>query len=175
MSKPAVSARIIKLVMGLILMLSGLVTTALLFVPYRHALETRSWTETPCVITGSRMEEYRISDFAEPVARVFIKYGYTFDGKEYTGTRVKRVTFSANDDKDVSLRTSKFEDAAKVVAKYPPDTRTVCFVNPVVPSEAVLEHQTKAAIYTLWWPMLFAVGGGGIVWSAFRKVRPRAA
>jgi hypothetical protein len=169
MSTPTVSARILKLCIGLFLMASGLVTTGLLFIPYHRAMETRAWAETPCEITESRMDEYRISDLAEPVARVFLKYDYSFNGKGYTGTRYQRVTFAGGEDPAVSKRTPHFDDAAKLVAKYPVGLKTVCWVNPAAPADAVLEHHTKAAIYTLWWPMIFAVGGAGIVWSALRQ------
>ena len=169
MSTPTVSARIFKLCIGLFLMASGLAVTGLLFIPYHKAMETRAWTETPCVITESRMDEYRISDFAEPVARVFLKYAYSFDGKDYTGTRYQRVTFASSEDSGVTKRTPHFDQAEKLVEKFPVGLKTVCWVNPREPGEAVLEHHTKAAIYTLWWPMLFAVGGGGIVWSSLRR------
>lgn len=168
MTAPTVSARIFKIAVGLFLMVSGLFGTVLLFIPYRRAMETRAWTETPCVITGSRMEEYRISDLAEPVARVFLKYRYSFDGREYTGTRWKRSSYSFNEGEDFALRTPRFEEAEQLVKEFPEKRETVCWVNPASPAEAILKQPTKAAIYTLWWPMLFAVGGAGMVWSAFR-------
>jgi hypothetical protein len=59
--------------------------------------------------------------------------------------------------------------AESLVAKYPVGMQMRCQVNPADPAEAVLEHHTKAPIYTLWWPMLFAAGGAGILWSAFRR------
>jgi hypothetical protein len=42
-------------------------------------------------------------------------------------------------------------------------------VNPGNPSEAVLEHATKAAFYTLWFPLLFAAGGTGMLFAAVRR------
>jgi hypothetical protein len=169
MSRPTASARILKLCIGLFLMAAGLAGTALLFIPYRRAMETRAWTETPCEITESRMDEHRISDFAEPVARVFLKYIYSYNGENHTGTRWRRGTYAFNEGEDLALRTPHREDAAKLVKKFPAGLKTSCWVNPATPSEAVLEHHTKAAIYTLWWPMLFAVGGAGIVWSSLRR------
>jgi hypothetical protein len=174
MSTPTVSARIFKICVGLFLMLSGLAGTTLLFIPYRRAMETRSWTETPCEITESRVDEYRISELAEPVARVFLKYTYSFNGMHYTGTHWKRSSYAFNEGQDFTMRTPHPQDAADLVKKYPVSGEKInCWVNPSDPGEAVLEHQTKGAIYTLWWPMLFAVGGGGIVWSAFRPGRGR--
>lgn len=174
MNSPALSARIIKLGIGIVLMASGLSVTALLFLPYRRAMETRSWRETPCVITESRVGEDQVSQFKEPVARVYLRYLYQVDGKEHTGTQWRRMKFYSAEDRDVSRKTPHFAEARELADKYPVGKATVCWVNPQDPSEAVLEHQTKAAIYSLWWPMLFAVGGAGIAWSALRRT-PRTA
>ena len=169
MSTPTVAAVVFKLGTGLVLMATGIAVTALLFIPYRKAMQTREWTETPCVIIESRIDEQRVSDFAEPVHRVFLKYSYTFAGSEYTGTRWRLGTFFSSEDKDVAKKTPHAAEAEKLVAKFPAGMAAVCWVNPAVPSEAVLEHHTKAAIYTIWWPLLFAAGGGGIVWSVLRR------
>lgn len=169
MSHPSRAGRLFKLSVGLFLMVLGLAVTALLFIPYRKATETRAWTETPCEILESRREEKSESEFSQPVQRVFFKYRYTFAGTEHTGTRLRRVTFLESQDRDVAKKTPHIAEADKLVAKYPPGAKTTCWVNPENPDEAVLEHFTKAAIYTLWWPMLFAVGGGGIVWSVLRR------
>lgn len=171
MNPPSRAARLFKIGIGLFLMISGLAVTAMLFIPYRKAMETRAWTETPCEILESYRKEAKESEFSQPVQRVFIKYRYTVSGKEHTGTRWRRVAFSGNLDKDVAKKTPHIADADQLVAKYPAGLATTCWVNPAAPDEAVLEHYTKAAIYTLWWPMLFAVGGGGIVWSALRRRR----
>lgn len=171
MNAPSRAARYFKIGVGLVLMLLGLAVTAMLFIPYRKAMATRAWTETPCIILESRREEKVESEFSQPVQRVFIKYRYTFDGTEHTGTRWRRVAFSRNLDKEVAKKTPHIAEADKLVAKYPAGAKSVCWVNPASPDEAVLEHYTKAAIYTLWWPMLFAVGGGGIVWSVLRRRR----
>ena len=170
MSTPTLSARIIKLSVGLFLMALGIAVTVLLFIPYQRAMETRSWTETPCTVAECRMDE---TYDGERVARVFLRYDYQFSSRDYQGTRLRRVSFYSQDDKQVAKKTSHFDEAEKILAKYPAGTATSCWVNPAAPDEAVLEHHTRAAIYTLWWPMLFAVGGAGIAWSAVRR-RPAA-
>ena len=166
MSAPTLSARMIKLGTGLFLMAIGLAVTLLLFIPYRRAMETRSWTETPCIVLDSRIEE---AWDGERVARVFLSYSYQFTGHDYTGTRLRRVSFYSPEDQTVAKKTPHFDEAEKLLEKYPAGTATTCWVNPSAPAEAVLEHHSKAAIYTLWWPMLFAVGGAGIAWSAVRR------
>jgi hypothetical protein len=169
MSAPTVSAVAFKLGTGLFLMLAGLAGAALLFIPWRKAMETRAWAETPCVIIESRIDQQQVSDFAGPVHRVFLKYRYTRGGEEFTGTRWRLGSFFSSEDKDVAKKTPHFAEAEKLVARFPAGASTVCWVNPASPSEAVLEHHTKAAIYTIWWPLLFAAGGGGMVWSVLRR------
>lgn len=51
---------------------------------------------------------------------------------------------------------------------------TMAFVNPTEPNFAVLKPDTKAAGYSIWFPLLFVVGGLGIVVRAIvRRARDR--
>ena len=169
MTSPSLSARLFKIGVGLTLVLTGLAVTALLFIPYTRAKETRSWTETPCRITESRIEEAHSGDLADLTYRVYIRFHYQAGGRDFDGSRVQRRTFAGEEDDLLSLKTPHASKAKDLVAKYPSGTDTKCWVNPADPADAVLEHQSTAAIYTLWWPMLFAVGGAGILWSAVRR------
>lgn len=166
---PTVSARLLKIVLGMSLMAAGLAVTVLLFIPWRRAKETHAWTETPCVIVESYTREVQSGDLAHTTHRVFLRYRYAFGGKEHTGTKWRRITYAGEEDEGLSRKTPHASEAVKLVDKYPAGAAATCWVNPAAPHEAVLEHQTTASIYTLWWPMLFAVGGAGIVWSAVRR------
>ena len=47
---------------------------------------------------------------------------------------------------------------------------TVCYLDPDAPELVVLKKDSKAALYTIWFPCLFIVGGAGMIFSAlFRK------
>ncbi len=162
------SARLFKLGIGLFLVVSGLAVTALLFIPWRRARETHQWTETPCVIEESYSREVQSGDLANTTHRVFIRYRYDFGGTGYAGTKWRRIVYAGEEDENLSRKTPHASEAKALVEKYPAGRTTTCWVNPSSPTEAVLEHQSTASIYTLWWPMLFAVGGAGIAWSAFR-------
>ena len=56
-----------------------------------------------------------------------------------------------------------------MVALHPPGARSVCYVNPASAGEAILEHASKAALYAIWFPLLFVLGGGMMAWRAVRK------
>jgi len=169
MPSPTLSARLFKFGIGLTLVITGLAVTALMFIPYHRGKETRSWPETPCVITESYEKEGSLGDLTSSSHRVFLRYRYTIGGQEYTSTHLQRRTFAGADDADLSFKTAGSAEAKKLLDKYPVNLKTTCWVNPADPADALLEHQSTAAIYTLWFPMLFAVGGAGIAWSALRR------
>ena len=165
----SLSARLFKIGIGVTLMLAGLAVTALLFIPWHRSKETHTWTETPCVITESYAREAQSGDFSQTSHRVYLRYRYEVDGREFTGARWRRIAFAGEEDEGVSRKTPHAAQAKELLEKYPEGRATTCLVNPAAPGDAVLEHQTTASIYTLWWPMLFAVGGAGMVWSVLRR------
>ena len=65
--------------------------------------------------------------------------------------------------------TSEKEKAELLSAKYSAGRETDCFVNPLQPDFAVLEHATKAGLYTIWFPLLFVAGGAGMIIAAWRR------
>ena len=85
-----------------------------------------------------------------------IRYSYTFAGNAMTGTRIKRVDGV----------TAHEENVRKKQEQYPVGLQTTCYVNPAKPTQAILVHDTRAALYSIWFPILFIVGGLGITWNA---------
>lgn len=148
--------------MGLFLALAGLTFTWVLWRAYSRAEETRAWTETPCTIVGSAVRSERPSPNANVAHRAEIRYVYEFGGQTRTGTRVKRVDGA----------TTHEERARAVTAQYPAGMKTVCHVNPADPEQAVLKHGSRAALYSIWFPLLFVVGGLGMVGNALRQRGP---
>lgn len=53
--------------------------------------------------------------------------------------------------------------------KYTTSSTHTAWVNPDVVGFAILEHDTKAAGYTLWFPALIMIGGLGMIAGAFKK------
>lgn len=144
---------------GMFLILAGATFTWVLFTAWQRAEETRSWTPTPCRIISSKVISERRSPNAEIEHRTDIRYRYAFNGQSLTGNRIKRV----------NAATVHEESARKQLEEFPIGKEIVCYVNPVHPEQAVLKHDTRAALYTIWFPLLFVVGGMGIVWGALRR------
>lgn len=144
---------------GTFLIALGLAFTWWLWGAGEKGMITRHWTPVPCVILVSGVKQSQYSPNDPEKWQPEMEYRYTFAGQVYHGTRVKRV-------EGPSPHRAKATAAA---AAFPPGMETECFVNPQNPSEAVLMHSTKAAFYTLWWPLLFAVGGAGMLRAALRR------
>lgn len=76
-----------------------------------------------------------------------------------TGSHIKRVD-SASQHEENAL--AKLED-------YPVGLDTTCYVNPTNPEQTVLRHDTRAALYSIWFPLLFVFGGLGMAWNAMKR------
>ena len=157
------SARLLKTALGLVLVIPGLAFVVLLWNSYQRAEETQHWTPTPCLITFSELLTEHATPNSPITYRAEIKYRYTFHGiaHECSKIHIKGVDGASS-------------DRAKVVAlteKYPPGREATCFVDPAQPDIAVLEHATRAALYSIWFPLLFVAGGAGMVFSAWRTRR----
>lgn len=142
--------------MGLFLACAGLLFTWVLWRAHTRAEETRSWVETPCRIVGSVVSSERPSPNSNMSYQAEVRYLYEFAGQSRTGTRVKRVDGA----------TTHEDRARSVVEAYPVGSAMVCFVNPAVPDEAVLKRGSRGALYSIWFPLLFVVGGLGMALNA---------
>jgi hypothetical protein len=152
-------ARLLKVLIGTAIMAMGLLFTALLWRSYQLAEETRRWTPVPALVINSEMISERATPHSPMSYRADIRYRYTLDGKTHTGTRVKRVD-------GPSSSPGKANDRLE---SYPLGKSITCFADPAKPDFAILEHATRAGLYSLWFPLLFVAGGAGIVVSALRR------
>ena len=145
--------------MGLFLALAGLLFTWVLWTSWQRAEETRRWMPTPCRIISAQVFSERPTPHSNPAHKADVRYSYTFEGKPFTGTRIKRVD-SASQHED---------NARKKLEDYPIGQETTCFVNPAQPDIAILKHDSRAALYSIWFPLLFVFGGLGMAWNALRR------
>ena len=57
---------------------------------------------------------------------------------------------------------------------FPVGSRVLAFVNPNDPTEVLIEHETKAPGYSIWFPALFLLGGVVVFSRALLKLRHRS-
>ncbi|CAN5895216.1 hypothetical protein BH11VER1_BH11VER1_01980 [soil metagenome] len=152
-------AKFIKVLMGLFLAVAGSIFVWVLWHSYQRAEETRHWTPVDAVIISSVLITDRPTPHSPLYYKADLKYRYTLEGKTWEGTHIQRVEGPS----------SSRDKADERVKKYPAGKVVPCYVNPAQREMAVLEHSTRAALYSLWFPLLFVVGGLGMIWGALRR------
>ena len=144
---------------GLAVALVGVVFVYLLWGSFQKAKATREWPEISCLIIQSKVKE-RSEKHISKEYQWGVEYNYDFEGKPYSS---KLYTLRG------SKWTSRRDEVKALMEEFPKDGKAICFVNPADPSRAILKHDSKAGGYSIWFPMLFVIGGLGIAYSALRK------
>ena len=152
--KKNVAGSIYLIGIGLLLAAVGGVFTWLLGTSFARAKEMDRWQETPCFILEAELGERKIGQEVPREYRLRILYGYDFGDEPLSC-------------EDYDLRGNAWvKDPSRVRAllqSFPAGTQQLCWVNPDNPEQAVLKKETKAPGYSIWFPILFVVGGLGIV------------
>lgn len=148
--------------MGVLLMLVGSFFAWRMWLSYEKAQITRSWTQVPCRVVSSRVVSERPTPNSSPAHRVEVRYEYEINGVKHTSTRIRQVE---------AAPTQHLDKALEKQLNYPPGSSQTCLVNPAAPDEAVLEHASHAALYSIWFPLLFVVGGLGMLRGALKRSR----
>ena len=146
--------------MGLFLIIAGGFFTWRMWLSYEKAEATRSWTQIPCRIVSSGIVTTRPTPASPPVYRADVRYEYTFDRVKRTGTHIRLVDAAPS---------PHLEGVQRVQQEFPTGSQPPCWVNPEAPTEAVLQHSTRAALYSIWFPLLFVAGGIGMLGGALRR------
>ncbi|MDG2123141.1 MAG: DUF3592 domain-containing protein [Verrucomicrobiales bacterium] len=162
-----VSARLIAAGFGFLILAMGVVFIALLWGSYQRAKQTHTWTATPCHIVRSESEPFQPSDHSPTSYHFRVEFAYEVDGKTLSSTNYKRPRRNE--------WTSKHEGTVdKLVHEFPAGSDTTCYVDPADPAMAVLKRESKAPLYTIWFPGLFVAGGLGIIATSFLTKRPKS-
>lgn len=153
------SSTVFLVVFGLITAGIGGLFTALMWDSYQRASAMHAWPQVEAVILSSEIGERRHDEYTAKEYSVKLLYGYEWEGEAMTG----------------ELLTSRgklwSKDRARIdneLEKFPENMKTMAFVNPEKPEIAVLKPDSKAAGYSIWFPLLFVVGGLGITFKAVR-------
>jgi hypothetical protein len=145
------------LALGSLIAGMGLFFVFALIQGYGRATETREWTEVPMTITRSEIYEEQIGS-SPTEYRPVVEYAFIFEGKDYSGAGIRRG-------EGFTRHKSK---AQRTLDSWPLGTEGTCFVNPQNPAQTVLKHNTKAVLYTVWFPGLFVIAGLGIAIGSVR-------
>ena len=146
--------------LGLLIATPGGIFTALMWRSGARAIAMDEWIPTPCFIEKSSVVS-RTHNRIAPEFTAKLAYRYEFNNRSHTSTQ-----FELRGQK-WSKKPQKFQ---KIVAQYPTGTQQTCFINPENPKQAVLKKDSKAPLYSIWFPLLFVIGGIGIPLSPnFRK------
>lgn len=149
------------ILVGLFLCAAGGVFTWLMWRSYDRASAQRTWQEVPCRILESRIMERQIGDNVPGEFGLHVLFGYQFAGESRTSELLSLRGVSWSRDR------SRAEARA---ARYPVGTESVCHVDPAEPDRAVLQVDSKAPGYSLWFPLLIVAGGLGIITGALRTI-----
>lgn len=139
----------------------GAVFVWLMWSSYAQVQETKSWEEMPCEITVSDIN----TRSAEHISMEYswkVEYKFTVEGKV--------LTSKFHTPRGIKWTSDQGRIKAMIDA-YPVGKKTVCYVNLDNTKQVILEHDSQAALYSIWFPMLFVVGGLGIMWSAIRGMK----
>ena len=147
--------------LGMLLMIAGSFFAWRMWLSYEKAQVTRQWRQVPCRIVSSRIISERPTPHSPPAHRVEVRYEYEFNAVKRSSSRIRQVE---------AAPTQHLDQAQQKQQSYPTGSSQVCFVNPASPNEAVLQHASRAALYSIWFPLLFVVGGIGMIRGALRRV-----
>lgn len=150
------------ILVGLLFMAAGGGFAWLMWRSFDRASGQRDWKEAEATILASTAEERKIGPEVGKEYRLSVLYGYRFEGKPYSSERY-------------SLRgsgwSSSLSKVEKLAEKFPPGSSQTCYVNPADPAFAVLKRDSKAPGYSLWFPLLFVLGGLGMIVGVVRSLR----
>lgn len=135
--------------MGLGVAAAGWVFVLYLWGSYERAKAMEAWTEVPCMVVASSLEDGGLNQRGLPKYLVSVRFRYEIDGRAYESERLRRLTVEASDRRKAEAR----------LRPYPEGLETVCYVDPADPSMAVLERDSRGALYSIWFPWLFVIGG----------------
>ncbi len=150
--------RIWKVLLGLGLIAAGSFFCWWLWAVWEKAKLMDDWGQAEGQIIASSVVEWRFNEFSREEYEPRIRYRYQVEDTDFIGDRIRRV----------SIRSTSPSKVQTWVERFPAGETVTVFFDPVDPSLSVLKRDSKAALYSIWFPFLFVVGGAGMVVSAVR-------
>jgi hypothetical protein len=146
---------------GLIFTLAGIGFFIPFFgLPALHVLAAQNWHEVSCTVLESEVVSRSGGNHGEQYG-IAIKFAYDFGATHYIGTRY-----------DFSIGTSNIYGYRRdIVDRLPPGTKTICYVNPEKPSQAVMNRGFGKDAWFVFLPLIFIAVGLAVIFAAPRMAR----
>ncbi|MCX7047253.1 MAG: DUF3592 domain-containing protein [Candidatus Sumerlaeota bacterium] len=139
----------------------GAVATSVLIVAGWREGRSYFWPKTDCQILASKVSERLESrGGGEPYA-FEVLYSY-MSGGQTRQSSVYQLGYQG---------ASQYGDVAALVRQYPAGGTAVCYINPEIPSRAVLRRQGLWFLFFIFIPLIFVAIGGGGIWFTWRPKR----
>ncbi len=153
----SILAKIMHSIFFLLFLAAGCFFEWLMIQSLLEEMAVNNWDKVPCTITASNISTAR-HDYV-----LDIKYTYTYNDREYTGSK-----YGLKDKKKLS-----YSKISKITAALPVNAATQCYVNPTNPQMAVLKKASTAGKFAeLLFPMIFITIGAGGIYFIWRKKEP---
>lgn len=127
--------------------------------PALKILDARDWNAVPCTVISSRVQSHSSDDGT--TYSVDILYAYEVHGREFRANRYHFLGGSS----------SGYSGKAQIVARYPSGAKSICYVNPDDPTDAVLHRDFSKVMWVGLLPGLFLLIG---IAGMCGKIGPRA-
>jgi hypothetical protein len=123
--------------------------------PALQILDAQKWEPTPCVVESSAVRSHSGDSTTYSVE---ISYRYVFKDRPYTSTRYHFSTSTSSGGR---------KGKQAIVARYPPGTAAICYINPRAPHEAVIDRgwQWELLIFGSFALIFLLVGGLGMLFA----------
>ncbi len=149
--------------LGLCLIGAGTIFVNYLWGAYQRATLMDSWVESEAEVKVSKVADGGFDQRGLPKYRHELSYRYSFKGENYEGNQARRLP----------TESSELKKVKKYVDRYPAPSIRPVWINPTNPAQSVLKKDTKASLYSIWFPCLFVIGGVGMIANAIFR-RPKA-
>jgi hypothetical protein len=163
-SRPARSSRVLPFLLGLSLAAIGTAFCAWILISFVRVNRTYAWPEVPCLVTKSEVIAFQPVPDVAPRFRLEVDYFYEVGGRSFHSAKVRSRVRATTDRR----RAEGWQ------ARFPAGSEQTCRINPADPADAVLELDSRAMIYTIWFPGLFTVAGLVMAARALRRPPPGA-
>lgn len=145
--------------MGIALAIAGALFVVMLWTAWQRAEETRRWIATSAKVLSSQLRPVQATPNSPTKFAIQVRYEYVYQGQTHISERIRRVNSPKRN----------HDDAEALREEYTPGQTITCYVKPDEPTFAILKHESRAALYSIWFPLLFVVGGLRMAWAALRR------